>query len=85
MNFDSILLFENDLRDNFYPFSIMHPVWELRTGALRIFEKYQKEFPDKRLLFHGPELKTKSFLERFEIEDLEIKKEKLLLLRTIIN
>jgi UDP-N-acetylglucosamine diphosphorylase/glucosamine-1-phosphate N-acetyltransferase len=84
MNFDSILLFENDLRDNFYPFSIMHPVWELRTSALRIFEKYQKEFPDKRLLFYGDEIKNKSFYERFDIEDLEVKKENILVINGAI-
>jgi UDP-N-acetylglucosamine diphosphorylase/glucosamine-1-phosphate N-acetyltransferase len=84
MNFDSILLFETDIRDNFYPFSIMHPVWELRSGALRIFEKYQKQFPQKRLMFQGRNLTTKSFFERFGLEDLEIKKEDVLIINGAI-
>ena len=54
---------------NLYPFTILHPSFELRCGALRIFEKVQRQFPHSRLLFHAFSSERKphvaSFYARF--------------------
>jgi len=51
MKLDSIILFESKVNENFYPFSVLHPVWELRVGAMRIFEKYQIVFDTSSISF----------------------------------
>ncbi len=68
MNIDAILIFEHDRVENFYPFAVMHPVWELRCGALRLFEKVAMQFPDKKIIYQGREGQLKSFLKRFDNE-----------------
>lgn len=72
MRIDEILLFEQENADDFYPFSIMHPIWEIRCGALRIFEKYQRQFPDAKLHFYGREKHTASFAARFKYSGGEL-------------
>lgn len=58
-----------------YPFSILHPSFELRCGALRLFEKTQRQFPASRLLVHTarPEREPHlaSFRARFHLESSE--------------
>lgn len=51
---------------NLYPFSILHPSFELRCGALRIFEKVQRQFPHARLLFHASASERKPHLASFQ-------------------
>jgi UDP-N-acetylglucosamine diphosphorylase/glucosamine-1-phosphate N-acetyltransferase len=64
----SVLLFEPENYQALYPFSELHPVWELRCGALRLFEKIQQQFPSAELVFHADDARTmhlRSFLMRF--------------------
>lgn len=84
MNVESILIFEPERVDLLYPFSIMHPLWEVRCGAYRIFEKLQKQFPAARLIFSGRKLHTESFLARFNMGGQDIKKENTLIYHSAI-
>lgn len=78
MSIDKILLFEPENVDNFYPFSVMHPIWEMRCGALRIFEKYQRQFSNAKLSFKGRDKHLQSFLQRFELNETGIEAENVL-------
>jgi len=60
----NILLFEPKNRDDYYPFSILHPIWEMRIGALKLFERFKLEFPNSNLLYFGNSAQTQSFLKR---------------------
>lgn len=62
MNPDYILLFENDFVHSLYPFSVLHLQWEVRVGALRLFEKVQHQFPRAKILFST---QRKKYLELF--------------------
>lgn len=81
MKLDSIILFESKNNENFYPFSVLHPVWEMRVGAMRIFEKYQRVFDSSSISFYSANtLILDSFLERFSIEnELKHSKKRLIL------
>jgi UDP-N-acetylglucosamine diphosphorylase/glucosamine-1-phosphate N-acetyltransferase len=65
MNPHTIILTEPHDADALYPFSILHPAFELRCGALRLFEKVQRRFPASNLAFHGREAQCASFHARF--------------------
>ncbi len=64
-----ILETEGTTHSNLYPFNILHPSFEVRCGALRLFEKVQARFPASNLVFHAeaPEraLHLASFRARF--------------------
>ncbi|TAE22734.1 MAG: hypothetical protein EAZ92_15540 [Candidatus Kapaibacterium sp.] len=51
--------------DNCYPFSVLHPLFELRCGALRLFEKVRAAFPLAQLFAHGRTAHISSFGARF--------------------
>ena len=68
MKLDNLLIFSPESGHNYYPFSIMHPLWELRVGALRIFEKYQNAFPSTQLHFNSDNDILDSFLNRFNFQ-----------------
>lgn len=68
------MLIDRDGTERFYPFNIMHPVWELRCGALRIFEKYRKRFPGAGLLFQCEKNRLYSFMQRFGISEAPARK-----------
>ncbi len=51
-----IALFEDDRWRKLYPLSLSHPVWELRVGIFKIFEKYEK-------MVEKPALFTRKYLE----------------------
>ena len=53
MEFNSILIYENEAADMLYPFSIMHCAWEQRVGCFRLFEKIKKIFPEKKIMYSG--------------------------------
>jgi UDP-N-acetylglucosamine diphosphorylase/glucosamine-1-phosphate N-acetyltransferase len=78
MKIDKVLLFEPENVENFYPFNVMHPIWEMRCGAFRIFEKYERLFENCKFSFKGREKHLKSFLQRFEIEDTGIEEDNVL-------
>lgn len=81
MKLDSIILFESNDNENFYPFSVLHPLWELRVGAMRIFEKYQRVFDTSSISFYSSNtLILESFLERFSIDNIRKRTKKNLIL-----
>lgn len=84
MKVDSILLFETEKADSLYPFSIMHTAWEIRCGALRLFEKVKKYYPEAKLIFNGRDNHLKSFLARFEHDNQEMRRENILILHSAI-
>lgn len=83
MDFNSILLFEYST-ENLYPFNILHCGWEVRCGALRLFEKLEKIFPEKRIIYFAEQDKLNSFLARFKKQAQSITKENLLVLNSIV-
>ncbi|MBI3260716.1 MAG: glucose-1-phosphate thymidylyltransferase [Ignavibacteriae bacterium] len=66
----SILIAEPLAVDSLYPFSLLHCSWEVRCGALKLFEKVQARFPDSPLLFSGREGRIRSFLSRVPLEQI---------------
>ncbi|MDD3124836.1 MAG: putative sugar nucleotidyl transferase [Candidatus Kapabacteria bacterium] len=75
MNIEQIIIYEQDNYLAFYPFSIMHPVWELRVGAMRLFEKYRNIYPEIPIVFHSKRtLQMLSFLERFGLDNSPLEK-----------
>lgn len=81
---DSVLLYEPSRPKNYFPFSVMHPLWELRCGVLRLYEKAQKLFPDSRLLYYGRTLQLRSFLARCKHDPQNVLAEHVLTLRADI-
>lgn len=70
MNPDYILLFENEYVNSLYPFSVLHLQWELRVGALRLFEKVAKQFPKAKVLFSTRRKKhLELFLKKNELDN----------------
>jgi UDP-N-acetylglucosamine diphosphorylase/glucosamine-1-phosphate N-acetyltransferase len=66
----SITISENDIElDKFYPFNILHPIYEVRFGCFRFFERVISQFPDLPLSYEGRTKHKQSFIERFGIED----------------
>ena len=47
----------------------MHPLWELRLGCLRLFEKIKVEFPESKIHFQGRRNQTISFNQRFNVNE----------------
>jgi len=84
MNIESILLFESERVDYLYPFSILHCAWEVRCGALMLFEKIQKQFPEARIIYKGRDKHVNSFLARFEHKPQDLKKENILILNSAL-
>ena len=68
MKIEQILIYEQDNYYAFYPFCILHPSWELRVGALRIFEKYQKLFAELQDNFQNDTNEMLKFMG--EIKDM---------------
>lgn len=64
---------DNDVNENsennldYYPFCVLHPLFELRTGAYKSYERIGKLFSGAELFYKSSELKLKSFLKRNEI------------------
>jgi len=82
MKFNTILLYEDESVENLYPFSIMHPAWEVRCGAARLFEKFNFYFPDAKIFFSGRNNHLKSFLARFDIKNQDITRENMLIINS---
>lgn len=60
----TIILAETKVTDDLYPFSILHCMWEVRCGALRLFEKYERYFAESPLHFTGRNTHIASFKSR---------------------
>ncbi len=70
MNTNSIILIEPKVTLNFYPFSILHTVFELRCGAFRLFEKIGKLFPNSNISFLSERMEhLNCFLEKFNLKN----------------
>lgn len=63
MDIKGIVLVEQDTED-FFPFSILHPQWELRTGLFQQWERIQQQFPSIPLFFSGREAQTELFFQK---------------------
>ncbi len=74
MNIKSVLISEPERVDRFYPFSVMHPLWELRLGSSMLFEKLKYLIPDCELFFHCEKVKLDSFLQRNNIREQKLPK-----------
>jgi hypothetical protein len=59
-----IIIKETDKRENFYPFSLLHSICEIRCGALRLIDKIKLLFPDSNIVFIGDELISNSLIKR---------------------
>lgn len=66
----SILIAEPRAVDSLYPFSLLHCSWEVRCGALKLFEKVEARFPDSPLVFSGRKAHVESFLARVPLEQI---------------
>lgn len=84
MKIDSILIFETERVESLYPFSVMHPAWEVRCGALRLFEKVKKYFPESKIIYNGRKNHLDSFLKRFKHDSQEMERENILILHSAI-
>lgn len=84
MQIDNLLLFEPKDTINFYPFSILHPIWNLRTGKYKIYQRYSLLFPQTNLSFFGRLHHLDSFLKKYNFENNEFKKGNLLALNCTI-
>ena len=40
-----LVIYEDSTYENFYPFSLVRPVFELRCGATSLSEKLRRNFP----------------------------------------
>ncbi len=75
MKIEQILLFERDDAEWLYPFSIMHCSWELRCGALKLYEKVQAQHPEVNILYSSTRKShLASFLKRHDIESQKVVK-----------
>ena len=83
----NIVLFENERIEDLYPFSVMHCSWEIRCGALRLFEKIKFQFPKSKIHYHGRKKWLDSFNKRFDVQasDLQIEDTLFLSGNVIIN
>ena len=63
-----ICIYEPGNTKNYYPFSILHCIWEIRCGALRTFERVQKQFEDAEIFYYGRKEHLDSFFARFSID-----------------
>jgi UDP-N-acetylglucosamine diphosphorylase/glucosamine-1-phosphate N-acetyltransferase len=79
---NQILILEPENITNYFPFSILHPLWELRVGCHRIFEKIKIEFPETKLFYFGRDKIKQSFLKRFNINDEELDRESFLIINS---
>lgn len=64
----SVLIAEPKSVNNLYPFSLLHCSWEIRCGALRLFEKIQSRFSDSPITFSGRGAHIRSFSSRFSLD-----------------
>ncbi|MBU3678602.1 MAG: hypothetical protein FGM32_03230 [Candidatus Kapabacteria bacterium] len=49
-----VLLIENENADELYPFALTHPAWELRSGFLSVYERWQRVVGDDLISVHSP-------------------------------
>lgn len=64
---NTIVLRDPDDLDNLYPFSILHPSYEMFSGCLHNFARWQLILPDTQICFESDNLRLSSFLLRFNL------------------
>lgn len=80
MKVEQVVIIEEDAYMKHYPFSVMHPVWEMRVGAKKIHEKYRALFPDAEIIFYSKRNEIlKSFLARTNYQNPEFAKKNTLI------
>ncbi len=84
MNINNLLLFEPKDTINFYPFSILHSIWNLRIGKYKIFERYGKLFKNSVISFFGRNEHLSAFLAKYQIQNSQFVKGNLLALNCTI-
>ena len=84
MRVSNVILCECVRTDAFYPFSILHTLWELRIGAISTIDKVRRFFPAARINFHGRPKQIASFRERFKVPVLEVAEGDILIMRADI-
>jgi UDP-N-acetylglucosamine diphosphorylase/glucosamine-1-phosphate N-acetyltransferase len=84
LEIENIVLFESSNVLDFEPFNIMHPIWEIRVGAFRIFEKYAILLNNPDLFFIGRDLQLNSFLKRFNYDNSGFSKKNTLMIDSSI-
>ena len=81
METNSIVLIEPNNALNFYPFSVLHTIFELRCGAFRLFEKIGKLFPNSNISFLSDRQENLNcFLKKFNLKNTEPNKKNVLFL-----
>lgn len=81
MRVSNIILCECVRTDAFYPFSVLHTLWELRIGAISTIDKIRHFFPDARLNFHGRPKQIASWRERFKAPVVQVAEGDILIMR----
>ena len=66
------MLVEPKEMDNYYPFSVLHPLWEIRYGAFKAYDKVSQEFPNMPIYYRGRKKQTDLFLKKHRIKDKKI-------------
>jgi len=67
----NVILYENERVDNFYPFSVLHPTWELKTGCFSTYERVERLFGSQPGYLGRKDI-TESFLERLDVVTPEL-------------
>ena len=65
----SIVLRDPEDLDNLYPFSILHPSFELFSGCLHNFERWTLIAPDTKICFESDHFRLSSFLLRYNLSN----------------
>lgn len=78
MQIKNLLLYEPKDVINFYPFSILHPIWNLRIGKYKIYQRFKNLFPDSNLRYFGRNEHLASFFSKYGIINNEFEKGNLL-------
>ncbi len=84
MKIEHLILVEPTRWHDYYPFSVMHPVWEIRVGILRLFEKFEKTFNPANTIFYGRKEHLDSFIARENVKMEKIVEGNILLLNSVI-
>ncbi|MBM2816055.1 MAG: hypothetical protein HW421_2817 [Ignavibacteria bacterium] len=72
MKINTVIIKEPIETEDFYPFSVLHAVWELRCGALMLYEKIIKRLQPTNIIFYSTrKTHLDSFLQRYESNNPE--------------
>lgn len=72
MTLDTIILTEPKEVEEFYPFSINHPIFDLRIGGFKTWERLKKEISNIKLIYSGRNEVVNSFLKKNNLSNPEL-------------